>query len=53
MSLSAQAEHYATLERMYHAAPVNQIYQPTLTVEQGSATVIMALQDSFHHAPIP
>lgn len=42
--------HYRRLEKMYAAAPINAIYQPTMTVSKGEAIVEMALQDKFHHA---
>ncbi len=42
--------HYRRLEKMYGAAPINGIYQPTMTVSKGKAVVEMMLSEQFHHA---
>ena len=44
-------DHYRALERMYAAAPLNKaFYHPTMVVEEGKATIEMALQETHHHA---
>lgn len=43
-------EHYRRLERMYHAAPINQHYRPVLTVGDGVAEVSIAVRPDFFHA---
>ncbi|MCW8890138.1 MAG: PaaI family thioesterase [Sedimenticola sp.] len=42
--------HYKALERMYLAAPINQLYLPTITVAKGEAEISIELQSSYHHA---
>ncbi len=42
--------HYKALERMYLAAPINQLYLPTITVSKGEAEISIELQASYHHA---
>lgn len=42
--------HYRKLERMYHAAPVNQLYQPTLQVSKGRAVMTMEVKEQLFHA---
>ena len=43
-------EHYRNLESMYAAAPVNQIYRPTMVVSDGEAEITMELTEQFHHS---
>lgn len=43
-------EHYRKLERMYHSAPINQIYRPKLEIGDGLATVTMEVRSEFFHA---
>ena len=33
------AQHFKALESMYAAAPINQIFQPTMTVSEGYAEI--------------
>ena len=42
--------HYKSLENMYAAAPINQIYQPTMRVSEGLAEIEMELSENFHHS---
>lgn len=43
-------EHFRKLERMYHGAPTNEYYRPTLRVAVGEATVEIAVRRDFFHA---
>ena len=43
-------EHYKSLENMYAAAPINQIYKPSLTVSEGEAEIEIAISEKFHHS---
>jgi uncharacterized protein (TIGR00369 family) len=42
-------DHHRKLENMYHAAPVNELYQPRLEVSEGRSVVHMAVDPRFHH----
>lgn len=44
------AKHYKALESMYAAAPINRIYQPTMTVSAGRAEIDMELSEQYHHS---
>lgn len=44
------SEHHRKLERMYLAAPVNELYLPTLAISEGLATVEFEVRDQFFHA---
>ena len=43
-------EHYRRLEGMYSRAPVNDFFQPALSVGEGRAEVRMAVRKEFFHA---
>ena len=43
-------EHFRKLERLYHAAPTNAYFRPTLTVGDGVAEVEIAVRPDFFHA---
>ena len=43
-------QHYRRLESMYQAAPINAIYHPLMTVDEGKANIEIALSESFHHS---
>jgi uncharacterized protein (TIGR00369 family) len=45
-----QQEHFRRLERMYAAAPINAIYEPSIEVREGEAEIEMELSERFHHA---
>jgi uncharacterized protein (TIGR00369 family) len=42
--------HFKNLESMYQAAPINQIYQPIMTVASGKAIIEIQLSEKYHHA---
>jgi uncharacterized protein (TIGR00369 family) len=42
--------HHRRLERMYHAAPTNAHFAPSLRVSDGEAEVRMAVRPDFFHA---
>ena len=44
------ANHYRSLENMYAAAPINQIYKPTMVVSEGRAEIEMALSEEYFHS---
>ena len=44
------SEHYRKLERMYLAAPVNELYLPTIAISEGRATVEFEVREQFFHA---
>ena len=43
-------DHYRKLERVYAKAPINRYFEPRLQVEEGRATLIMAVKPDFFHA---
>ena len=43
-------DHYRKLERMYHNAPINQLYKNELTVFNKTASIKWEVQESFFHA---
>ena len=43
-------EHYAALERMYLGAPINEIYEPTIVVGEGTAMITIEVGPRLHHA---
>lgn len=43
-------EHYRKLEEMFHQAPINEFYEPHMTISEGNAQVEMKVQEKFHHA---
>jgi uncharacterized protein (TIGR00369 family) len=43
-------EHFLRLERMYLSAPINDYYDPTLTVEEGKARLQFDVRPDFFHA---
>ena len=44
------AEHFEGLERMYLAAPINEIYQPSISVNEGKSEIEITIDRRFHHA---
>ena len=44
------AEHHRRLENMYRGAPINALYQPAITIGDGSAEVVVAVKPTFFHA---
>ena len=45
-----EAIHFKSLENMYAAAPINQIYNPVMTVSEGAAEIQIELSEKFHHS---
>jgi len=43
-------DHHRKLERMYHAAPINQYFRPVLTVGDAVAEVAIEIRSDFFHA---
>jgi uncharacterized protein (TIGR00369 family) len=43
-------EHYHRLERMYLAAPCNEIYKPTVAISEGAAEIGFDVGPHLHHA---
>jgi uncharacterized protein (TIGR00369 family) len=43
-------EHFRRLERMYHAARINEYFAPRLAVSDGIAEVRITVRSDFHHA---
>ncbi|MGO8995990.1 MAG: PaaI family thioesterase [Polyangiaceae bacterium] len=41
--------HFRKLERMYLAAPINRLYQPTIQVAEGTAEIAMPVASTFFH----
>lgn len=42
--------HFRKLERMYHAAPINEFYKPKLTIERGKTELQVTVRPEFFHA---
>ena len=42
--------HFARLESMYLAAPINEFYQPTIKVSEAQADIEIELTSKYHHA---
>ena len=45
-----QEEHFSCLESMYAAAPINEIFPPSMTVSEGEAIIEMDISPRFYHA---
>jgi acyl-coenzyme A thioesterase PaaI-like protein len=43
-------EHFKALKRMYAAAPINEIFQPTIEISEGTAIIEMDLHAKNHHS---
>ncbi len=43
-------EHFRKLERMYRSAPINEYYQPTLTISEGRSQLVIPVRPAFFHA---
>jgi len=44
-----QTEHFQNLERMYLAAPINQIFIPTILIQHQIATISMQIKQDYFH----
>lgn len=42
--------HFRALEKMYAAAPINEIFKPEMTVSLGEAVIEIPLSEKLHHA---
>ena len=45
-----QETHYRSLESMYAAAPINDFYQPRMTVSSGEAVIEIEVSEKMYHA---
>src|SRR5262245_26751423 len=43
-------EHFRKLENMYRSAPINRLYEPTITVGEGTAEIVIPVSPTFFHA---
>lgn len=43
-------KHFEALKRMYAAAPINEIYQPTMEIYEGQAVIEIEFDQRYHHA---
>ncbi len=43
-------EHFARLKNMYSAAPINEYYRPSLTIEKGLTEIEMQIDKKYFHA---
>ena len=42
--------HFTALEKMYSAAPINEIFRPVMAVSEGEATIEIPLSEKYHHS---
>lgn len=42
--------HYEKLVSMYAAGPINEIYNPTMMISEGEASIEIDLSEKFHHS---
>ena len=50
LSNTKSMQHFKSLESMYGAAPINQIYNPSIEISEGQAIIEIALTTQFHHS---
>ncbi len=43
-------EHYTKLENMYLSAPINKLYEPTISVTGSCAEIIISVKEEYFHA---
>ena len=48
--MQTDKEHFRKLERMYHGAPINRYYEPTIRIASGTAELQLAVKPDFFHA---
>ncbi|HEV8495505.1 MAG TPA: PaaI family thioesterase [Gemmatimonadaceae bacterium] len=48
--MTPNEEHFRKLERMYHGAPINRIYEPKIRLSEGRAELTMVMKPDFFHA---
>ena len=44
------SQHHRRLERMYLAAPINELFKPTISISDGRATIEFEADERFFHA---
>lgn len=44
------SRHHRSLEQMYLAAPINELYRPSISVSEGRATIEFDVHERFFHA---
>ena len=44
------SRHHRRLERMYLAAPINELYKPTIHIAEGRATIEFDVHERFFHS---
>jgi acyl-coenzyme A thioesterase PaaI-like protein len=42
--------HFRKLENMYLSAPINQLYQPRMTIGEGTAEIVIPVKEIHFHA---
>ncbi len=45
-----KTDHFRSLESMYAAAPINEIFMPEIIVSEGEAVIEIALTEKMHHS---
>jgi len=45
-----QEQHFRCLESMYAAAPINDIFRPSMVISEGKAVIEMGISSRYHHA---
>jgi uncharacterized protein (TIGR00369 family) len=48
--MDTDEEHFRKLERMYHGAPINRFFEPTIRVSSGATELDIPLRPDFFHA---
>jgi uncharacterized protein (TIGR00369 family) len=48
--MASENSHWRRLERLYRGAPINEYFQPTITVRDGEADVAVVVRPDFFHA---
>ena len=48
--MGGEEEHFRKLERMYHGAPINRYFEPTIRIADGTADIEMPVKPDFFHA---
>ena len=48
--MQSDEEHFRKLERMYHGAPINRLYEPTIRIASGVAELEMPVKPELFHA---
>lgn len=50
VAMASENSHWRRLERLYRGAPINEYFQPTITVRDGEADVAVVVRPDFFHA---